>query len=158
MKSSLRDCATFEKYVFRIIGNYMCDCRLYLLYSLLQNLIAVALLAQVRLITWNEEGMTTPKTSFELLALIEGIAVADSDYQLGTPGLKTSPDNGVVGHGVVHANLRNGDVFCKQDNRDVERERYIGRQVRTRGRALVGRHVGLNITSFRIESLWRTVV
>ena len=54
--------------------------------------------------------------------------VADSDYQLGTPGMKTSPDTG-VGHGVGHANLRNGDVYSKQDNRDVERERYIGRQV-----------------------------
>ncbi|KAK3908501.1 Nephrin [Frankliniella fusca] len=32
------------------------------------------------------------------------------------------------GHHGVHATLRNGDVFCKQDNREVERERYIGRQ------------------------------
>ncbi|XP_034250321.1 nephrin-like [Thrips palmi] len=57
----------------------------------------------------------------------------DSDYQLGTPGQKTlTPDNGVLGghHGVVHATLRNGDVFSKQDNREAERERYIGRQFR----------------------------
>lgn len=50
----------------------------------------------------------------------------DSDYQLGTPGQKTmTPDNGVL---AVHATLRNGDVFSKQDNREAERERYIGRQ------------------------------
>ncbi|KAE8739067.1 hypothetical protein FOCC_FOCC015437 [Frankliniella occidentalis] len=54
----------------------------------------------------------------------------DSDYQLGTPGQKSTPDNNGVlaGHHGVHATLRNGDVFCKQDNREVERERYIGRQ------------------------------
>ncbi|KAJ1529183.1 hypothetical protein ONE63_005989 [Megalurothrips usitatus] len=55
----------------------------------------------------------------------------DSDYQLGTPVPKTTPDNGVIaGHHVgVHATLRNGDVFSnKQDNRETERERYIGRQ------------------------------
>ena len=41
-----------------------------------------------------------------------------------------TPDNGVL---AVHATLRNGDVFSKQDNREAERERYIGRQVRRDG-------------------------
>lgn len=63
----------------------------------------------------------------------------DSDYQLGTPGQKATPDNGMVSshHGGVSTTLRNGDVFCKQDNREVERERFIGRQVRPTLSALV---------------------